>query len=183
MAKNVSKEIIAKRYAQALFELASADDVGKTVSEDLQSLTQSFDNEVYHHLGSTHEPIEEKIAAIDAILKKAKTHTVTHDFITMLVKQDRLVLLPQITVIFDEMQHQNDHVHIVQVTVAMPLKATQEKKIIQNLTKTLNAKKVELDVTIDPDVLGGIRLQHGSILIDNTFDNKINLMAQAMKGL
>ena len=43
-------------------------------------------------------------------------------------------------------------------------------------------RDVAVETTVDPDILGGIKVQMGSQLIDASVKTKLNTLAQAMKG-
>ena len=66
------------------------------------------------------------------------------------------------------------------VTVAEPLK-DQHVDALRAALKAVTGKDVDLDVKIDPAVLGGLVVKVGSRLVDSSLRTKLNAIRHAMK--
>ena len=67
-----------------------------------------------------------------------------------------------------------------QVTSAFKLTAAQEKELKATL-KDVAGKDVEIDVTVDPSLLGGLIVKIGSRQIDTSLRTKLSSMKLALK--
>ena len=68
-----------------------------------------------------------------------------------------------------------------EVTSAFPLNDDQVTRLKANLKARLG-REVAIDSKVDPQILGGIIIRHGSQMIDASIRTKLNTLAQAMKG-
>jgi len=66
------------------------------------------------------------------------------------------------------------------VTVAEPLK-DQHVEALRAALKSVSGKDVDLDVKVDPAVLGGLVIKLGSRMVDSSLRTKLNAIKHAMK--
>ena len=70
---------------------------------------------------------------------------------------------------------------IADVTVAKPLDETQQDRLTQGLSRAFGRELV-LDMTVDPTVVGGIRVQVGDDVIDASMSSRLNDLQRRMAG-
>jgi len=175
---------MAGRYATALFELAheakSIDvvqaDLGRFVallegSEDLVRLVRS---PVY--------TAEEQTKAIDAVLAKAKIAGLAGKFISTVSSNRRLFAVREMIHGFNALVSRAKGETRAEVTVAEKL---DEKHLaaVKEAIVASGKKNVELDVKIDPSILGGLKVKIGSRMIDASLKTKLNSIRNAMKEI
>src|SRR3546814_16473947 len=68
-----------------------------------------------------------------------------------------------------------------EVTSAHPLSADQVSALAAQL-KSRVGRDVAIDLTVDPQILGGLVVKMGSQMIDSSIRTRLNTLAQAMKG-
>jgi F-type H+-transporting ATPase subunit delta len=68
------------------------------------------------------------------------------------------------------------------VTSARALSASQLQALEETLRGILGGK-VEVDVTVDPSLIGGLIVKVGSQMIDNSLRSKLQRLQLAMKGV
>lgn len=70
---------------------------------------------------------------------------------------------------------------IAEVTVARPLEASQQERLAAGLRRTFGRDLV-MDLTVDPTVVGGIRVQVGDDVIDASVASRLNDLQRRMAG-
>lgn len=173
--KNSEIQVLAKRYASALFESANGkasvvDGVAKEL-EDLLDFSKSND-EFSKLVNSPLFSKEDKISALKEISKKSKLSDQTTNLILILVENSRLPILPQICMAFKSIVMEDKGFVKAEVVSARKLKSTEIKKITDSISKT-TGKKVECENLIDESIIGGLRVKIGSKLIDNSISGRL----------
>jgi len=103
------------------------------------------------------------------------------NLIKLLIEYKRLAMLPLVTAIFEELKAQDEGQKAAEITAASKLGDAQ----IKNLVARLEAKfksKIEAHVTIDPTIIGGIKIVVGDTVIDASVRGQLQEMAYTLKG-
>jgi F-type H+-transporting ATPase subunit delta len=174
---------LAGRYATALFELARDGRQIETVGQSLASLRRALtDSAELREL--TTSPLIGREEATRAILATAGTlglDPVTSNFLGVLGRNRRLSALPQIIRAYNMLAAAHRGETTAEVTSAHPLSDDQVQALRQNLRARLG-RDVAVDLTVNPEILGGLVVKIGSQMIDGSIRTKLNTLAQAMKG-
>jgi F-type H+-transporting ATPase subunit delta len=138
------------------------------------------DSELELALGSKLGAVEGKIAVVDSLLKgKASAQTIA--ILKALLAQPRGRRIAELiryaaTIVADEAGN-----GIATVTVATELDAEQRKRLETALGKQYG-QNVRLNVILDPAILGGMRIQVGSDVIDGTISSRISDLRLRLAG-
>lgn len=172
----------AQRYATALFELSQDAKSLKKVEKDAKILTSLFTkhDDVRRLANSPVFGLDEKAAALTAICAKAKVSTLTTQFVGTVVQNGRADEIPAMMGAFEDMLARSRGASKALVTSAKKLTAAELKAIKANLKKSLG-QDVELESTVNPDLLGGFVVQIGSRLFDSSLKTKLEGLKLAMK--
>jgi F-type H+-transporting ATPase subunit delta len=175
---------LAGRYASALFDLAENAKQLDAVAGELRGLRQVIaDSEDLRRL--IRSPIydrEQQGAAMAAILDKAGVGDLTRRFVLVVAQNRRLFALPQmIDAYLAELAHRRGEVTAV-VTAARALTKEQQSALTERLRKVVGAK-VQVDLKVDPALLGGLVVRVGSRMIDSSLRSKLEKLQYAMKGV
>jgi F-type H+-transporting ATPase subunit delta len=76
-----------------------------------------------------------------------------------------------------ELAYQYARVETVGVTTAIPLSNTQQETLIARLKKMTNADQIKLEITVDPNLLGGFLLTIRSKIIDTTIRGQLQQLS------
>lgn len=174
---------LAGRYASALFDLAREENEIDTVAANLDSLGGALaeSDELGDMLASPALSRDEAAKAVAAVAKKAKYHGLTANFLGVLAKAGRLDQLGAVIAAFATLTAEHKGIATATVASARPLTAAQLDALKTKLSARMG-RDVTLDATVDPDLLGGLKVQLGSQLIDATVRTKLNTLAQKMAG-
>lgn len=171
------------RYAIALFELArdakAIDTVEASLAGVRDALAQSDD---FREL--TTSPLVARGAAVKAVLGVADSLGVdatTKNFLGVLAENRRLAQLPAIIRAFRTLAARHRGEATAEVTSAHPLTDEQVGELKQQLRVRMG-REVSVDLSVDPELLGGLVVRIGSQMIDSSIRTRLNTLAHAMKG-
>jgi len=179
----VSAAGVAGRYASALFDLAREQDLLDRVGADLAALEAMLEEspELGRSLASPLVPQDAKVGVVRALGEKAGLQDLTVRFLGVLGRQDRLVALGDVIKAFEHLLAETRGEVTVEVVSAMPLSSEQRTTVADMLAASLH-KRVNLDSTVDPDLLGGLVVRVGSRMIDASLKTKLRHLELAMRG-
>ena len=173
---------MAGRYATALFELAVEANAIDAVKRDLDALDGLIaDNPDLDRLVKS--PVfgaDEQARAIGAVLEKAGIGGTAANFVKVVASNRRLFALREMISGFRAMVAKHKGEITAQVTVAENLN-DQHLASIKDALKSVTGKDVQVDVTVDPTIIGGLVVKLGSRMIDASLRTKLNSIKHAMK--
>lgn len=173
---------MAGRYAAALFELAKDGGAIDAVSADLDSLYSLLaESEDLRRL--TKSPVfsaEQQENAISAVLDRAGIGGLTAKFVKLVAKNRRLFALESMIKGFRALAAADRGAATAEVTVAEPLTDSRRAAISEAL-QAVTGKTVDIDVKVDPKILGGLVVRLGSRMVDASLKTKLNSIKLAMK--
>ena len=173
---------VAERYASALFELAVSEKKIPAVEKDLSrfgALLKRSDD-LMRLVKSPVFSADDQVAALDAILAKAKITGLAGNFLRVVAGNRRLFAVPDMLVAFSQILAEYRGEVSGQVTVAQKLTADQTK-LLKTALKGIVGKDVALDMTVDPSLLGGMIVKVGSRQIDTSIKTKLSSLKLALK--
>ena len=158
-------EELAQVYAHALFEVASENDVTDDVREQLGQFADELDEnrDLQVFLFSPYFSSQEKKDGIRKIVDGADERFL--NFLELLAERHRMPALFRIRRAYDALWREENKLLPVTVTSAVEL----DEGLVEGLGKRIEeqtGKKVELTSKVDSDVLGGLVLQVGNMVLD-----------------
>lgn len=170
---------IARPYANAIFAIAQEKGELKAWSDLLAVLGQStLVPEMQSIITSPAVSDEQAVNLLADIAGDAMTADAQH-FLLLLAENDRLLFLPEITVLFEELRAEAEKTMVADVISAKELSAEQKDKISAALKKRLG-RDVTLNNSVDESLLGGAIIQAGDLVIDGSALGKLNRLANAI---
>ncbi len=183
MRVSVASAGLPGRYAAALFDLAEPAGALETVAADLgrlkQAVTESPD--LSSLLVAPQVSRADAGKAMAALGSKLKLGDLAQRFIGVLAQNRRLSELPDVISRYEALLAAHKGSAVAQVTAAQPLTAAQAKAL-QTKLKARTGRAMELDVTVDPSILGGLVVRIGSEQIDSSVRTRLERLGQQMKG-
>ena len=176
-------EELAEVYARALFEAAKEDDVLDRVHDELGEFADALDSErnLQVFLFSPYFSSEEKRDGVTKIVTDADERLV--NFLELLAERHRMPALFRIRRTFDAMWAEENKLLPVTVTSAVEL----DESLVDDIGKRIEeqtGRRVELSSAVNPDVLGGLQVQVGNMVLDATVRNRLEqLRKQVAKAV
>jgi F-type H+-transporting ATPase subunit delta len=173
---------MAGRYATALFELAVEEKALDKVMADLLAFAelQEKNKDLARLVRSPLFTADEQVKALKSILDSSKIKGIAANFLLMVAQNRRLFAIGPMTKMFRMMVAHHKGESQAEVTVAKPL-ADKHVKALQAALKTATKRDVQLDIRVDPAILGGLKVKLGSRMIDASLKTKLNAIKLAMK--
>lgn len=173
---------VAGRYATALFELALEDRILDKVRADLDRFDALIagSDDLKRLVRSPVFSAEEQVKALAPILQKAGIDGVAANFIKLVASNRRLFALPQIVKAFRALVAQHKGEVSASATVAEPL-SEAHLAALKGALNSVTGKDVDLNVTVDPAIIGGLVVKLGSRMVDTSLRTKLNSIKTAMK--
>lgn len=178
MAENVT---LARPYAEAVFALAREQGSLDAWAQALNRLAAvAADPQVYACLSSPRVTAAQLVqllqesAGLDAAAEQV-------NFLRVLVDNDRAQVLPEIASLFDGLKNAHEGIKDAQVASAFPI----DDAALVRLTADIEAhfkSKVRVTVTVDPALIGGVRIAVGDEVIDASVRGKLATMAAALQN-
>lgn len=173
----------AGRYASALYDLASekraADEVAAALAAFQGLLNESAD--LRRLVKSPVFSAKEQVKALDAVLAKAKISGIAANFIRLVASKRRLFIISDMIAAYRRLHDSAKGLVRADVTVAGPLKKEHEAALRQALTAVTGGKSVNLNITADPSIIGGVIVKLGSRMVDASVRTKLNSIRTRMK--
>ena len=175
---------VVKRYARALLELGVADGQFGKYELELQELTRAFKatGETAKFLTSPAFPAGVRRKALKAILDKASLSPMVSNFVNLLMDKGRLGDLEDISAAYKSLANEVQGIVPATIVSASPLSAAEVEAIGDSLRKFAE-RKVDLTVTEDPTIIGGIIARMGDLTIDGSVRTQLAKLAERLDNI
>ncbi|MGK0269918.1 MAG: F-type H+-transporting ATPase subunit delta [Cocleimonas sp.] len=169
----------ARPYARAVFEMAEQSGKLGEWSDMLGFMGGMASNEQVVELLAS--PKMAKQSGADAFIQLAdgKFDEEAKNLVSMLAENNRLSLLPEMSIIYEVFKDEAEGSVEALVTAAKKLTQGEEKSISDALGKRLG-RKVKLKVSVDEALLGGAIIQAGDLVIDGSLRGRLSKMSSAI---
>jgi F-type H+-transporting ATPase subunit delta len=173
---------VAGRYATALFDLASETNAIDAVKADLDRfdalVAESAD--LYRLVRSPAFSAEDQLNALAAVLDRAGIGRLTAKFLKLVTTNRRLFAVGHMVRAYRELVAKHKGEATAEVTVAEALK-DEHVDALRAALKSISGKDVDLNVKVDPAIIGGLVVKLGSRMVDSSLRTKLNAIRHAMK--
>jgi F-type H+-transporting ATPase subunit delta len=179
MARRVAA---ARRYAEAAFEVAMRDNTVDTWRTELESAAEVVAEErIGRALANPSIPLETRTATAEATFGPMVGRQVLN-LIGLLLRRGRIEELPRLAAEFRRLDDERQGITHATATSASKLTADEVRALTQRLEQ-FTGGRVELDVQVDPSLLGGVVVRVGDRLIDGSVRSRLErLRNQLVSG-
>jgi len=173
---------VAGRYATALFELARDQKSIDSVRADVDKFTELLagNPDLMRLVRSPVFTAQEQGKALDAVLAKAGITGIAANFLKVLPANRRLFVVNDVIRAFRVLVAKFRGEATADVTVAEPL-SDKNLDALKASLKSVTGKDVDLNVNVDPSIIGGLIVKLGSRMVDSSLRTKLNSIKNAMK--
>ena len=164
---------IAKNYADALYELAQDEWVDPQISEQLWQVRELLEaNPAYVGLlSSPNLSAEERLAALDEAFG-GRVHPYLLNFLKLLCERGHIRELKDCAVRYRRRRNADLGILDAVAITAIPL-GDELRERLRHRLQTVTGKQVDLQYRVDPQILGGIRLEYDGKALDGTVRTRL----------
>jgi len=176
-----ASSVVSIRYATALIDLAQDSKAANKVEKDIRALESMIcESEDFRTLlRSQLIGRKDQAAAIEAISRESKFHTLTTKFLGVIIENNRLNALEGIVKAFyEELSRQRGDVN-AHVQTASALSSKQAKALQEAISKSIGSN-VSLEKSVKPEIIGGMIVTFRSQMIDDSIARKLERLRARM---
>jgi len=170
---------IAEVYSRSLFDVAKEqgdlDRIHDELGEFADALADSHDLQVFFF--SPYFSSQEKKDGLEKLIEDGDENLVR--FLELLAERHRMPVLFRIRRAFDDLWRKENKRLPVTVTSAIDL----DKEMVEDIGKKIEeqtGQRIELSSKVDPDVLGGLVLQVGNMVLDASVRNRLEKLRKSV---
>jgi len=170
---------VARPYAEAVFRSAVEKNALAKASDALQMMAAVAADERMHSVLSDPRVSSRQKKDLFAAVAGDHLDEVSTNLLAVLLDNHRDELIGSIAEQFEELKREHERVVKARITSAQPLDDAQRGAIVAALEKRYG-KKVEAELDVDPELLGGARVQVGDQVIHASVRDALGQMAAAL---
>lgn len=173
-------EKLARRYALAIFQLASQQGAAEEVGSELRTLSEAM-QENESALNFFLSPVVERDEKERVILQafQGKTHELTLHAVLLLVRKRREALLREIVRQYAVLETQSRGLEPLTITTAKRLAPQELRKLVSEL-EHIYGKKFEVSEHVQPDLIGGVRILMGDRRLDGSVEGRLQELSRTL---
>ena len=163
----------AIRYAKAVLSLASDRKTADAVNEEMKLIASTIaeSKDLSNALQSPVLSASVKKSVLLEVFKKADKTTL--GLIDTLVANNRIAILADVAVKYNQLFDQSKGIEVATVTTAIPLTDALKQKVLAK-AKELTGKDIEVQSIVDESILGGFILRIGDIQYNASIANQLS---------
>ncbi len=179
----MKSDVVAKRYARALYDLGQEEGLGQKFLEDLGKLIQVVDSskEFKSIMESPLYDIILKKRILKDVISKIEISAYMGNFLNILLDKDRFAFLADIKEGYQRILDEASGRVRAHVTSASALDAEQIRRITEALSGVMK-KEVDVEVIIEPSLIGGVVAEVEGMVYDGSVKTQISRLKQSLKG-
>ena len=173
---------MAGRYATALFDLARETNAIDAVKADLERFDTLVGEsaDLNRLVRSPVFSAAEQLQALSAVLERAGIGDLAAKFLKLVTANRRLFAARDMVRGYRELVALHKGEVTAEITVAERLK-DDHVAALKSALKAVSGKDVDLNIKIDPAIIGGLVVKLGSRMVDTSLRTKLNAIRHAMK--
>lgn len=166
---------VGKRYAEAIYEIAQDEKRVVEIYELLKELNELYctNFEFKEFLSHPLVKLEEKLALIEKVMEGQEA--IDTNIALYIVTKGRFPEIQDILEEYKSLYYKENNIIDVKGVFAKELSESQKNQLIEKL-ETSTKKKVNLEVEIDPSLIGGAILKIGDKVVDGSIKAQIESM-------
>ena len=172
---------IARPYATAVFRLAKENKALAKWSDELALIAAVSDDAQVKALIDDPKLLSSELSRILLAIFDGKLSDTAVNLVKLLVENNRLVIVADIVAAFEELKAEDEGTLEAELTAAAKPTDPQVKELVKQLEAKFG-KKIEAQVKLDPELIGGIKIVVGDTVIDASVRGQLQSLAYTLKG-
>lgn len=170
---------IARPYAEALFRVANASGQLAAWSDLVADMAHIASHPAVVEFARNPKVSDQQVVDTFLTMLKPTLGPEVGNFVTMLAENGRLPLLPEIAEQFHELKNASEGAADAEISSAFEMTDAQVRELVATLEKKFG-RKLNPTVTVDPSLIGGVRVKVGDEVLDTSVRAKLQQMYTAL---
>ena len=172
---------IARPYAEAVFRLAKVGNTLPAWSGMLKFTAVVADDKRIRVLLGNPEVSTKRLGELLLDICGDKLSNEGRNFMLLLVESKRVEVLPEVSELFEQLKTQHEGVLEAKVASAFAMTDVQLKDLVAGLESKFK-RKIEAKVHVNPELIGGVKVEIGDEVFDASVRGKLEAMSVALKS-
>ncbi|TLS35835.1 F0F1 ATP synthase subunit delta [Pseudalkalibacillus caeni] len=173
-------EVVAKRYAEALFDLANENQIVSQIEDELAVVKEVFNKnpqlmEFFRHPKVTTDEKKKVIFTSFGELSDTVRNTML-----LLADRNRIEITPELIDQYTKLANDQQGVAAAKVYSVNPLSDEEQARISDVFAKRVGKEKLSIENVVDPDLIGGIKVRIGNRIFDGSVSGKLERMKRQL---
>ena len=169
-------------YGEALYTLAREEGLSEAILQQLKTLDSCFaaEPDFIRLLDAPNLPKAERCRILDDSFR-GKVHAYVLNFLKILPEKGYMRYFSHCVKTYRELYNQDNGILPVTAVTAVPMTDKQKKALTMKLQQ-ITGKHIELVARLDPNVLGGMRLDYDGKRVDDTVAHRMDAVRNMLKN-
>jgi len=173
---------VVRRYARALFDTAHRAGAVDQIEADLKAVDQVLraTPRFSRVLRAPTISVDQKKELAQRVFGN-RVSPLAARFLTLVVERRREAILNDVYAEFSRLANEERNILAVQVTAAVPLTDQERDALAAALTRR-TGKTITLELSVDPQIMGGLLLRMGDTVIDGSIRSRLNQLRDRLQS-
>lgn len=171
---------VARPYAEAIYSLACQGNTLERWSDALQFVASVADDAQMKKIIGNPQLTQAQQEQAFLSICEGRLDAQGKNLVRLLLENHRVSLLPPIALLFEELRAVHDGKVEACITSAFPLSEIEVKDLVSRLVAKYQ-RQVQPTMTVDPELIGGVRIVVGDAVFDASVRGQLEKMAFALK--
>lgn len=170
----------AIRYAKAILGIANDKKVAETVSQDMLVIaeTMASNSELNLFIQNPLISTDAKKEVVSQVF--SSVNSVSKSLFQLLMENKRFEILESIAVEYNKLFDEMNGVQLAEVTTAVAMDTVLEAKVSAKIARFSSCKKITIQNTIDPSIIGGFILKIGDKQYNASVVNRLQILKREL---
>jgi len=124
---------------------------------------------------------ETRRRVLTGVAREFNASPMVHNLTNLLLDRNRVDQLPAIASIYRDLSDERTGRARAKVVTAQPLSNEVAPRLSQALSRVIQ-REVAMQTVVDPQILGGVQAQVGSLLFDGSLKTKLEILRRELKS-
>jgi F-type H+-transporting ATPase subunit delta len=173
---------IARRYAEALADVATARDQVDKIDNDVRVFAEMITSspELHDLFASPIVSKTDKLRVLEALIQRMRPDQMTANLLRTMLSHDRLHHLAEVYEQFRRTINERKGLIIAEVTTASEVGKSEQEDLGRTLQQ-MTGKQVEFKFRTDPSLIGGVVTRIGSVVYDGSVRTQLKEIKEQLK--
>lgn len=172
---------VARPYAEAVYKHAVTSESLEQWSKILRLAASVVEHDDMRPLIGNPVISAKQLGEIFIEIGKGKFNSEARNLVMLLAENKRIFILPQISQLFEQLKGHHEGVLEAKIVSAFAMESKQLKKLVDDLEQKFK-RKIDAQVSVDPELIGGVKVEIGDEILDASVRGKLEAMAIALKS-